>query len=167
MAPGIVARQSACGEQVRGIRILVRAISTSLNSCRPGLILITFAEDTLLLPSPHPPLALPPANQRSLCLSPSPPCPRDENKHGVARFPTTLFPSVTCPPPKMDVPGTVYSPSDLEAMTTTYQTASTITYNPHNTRFRTLLEPEKKRCDSIYEAKATGKRRYAQGCRHV
>ncbi|KAK3371644.1 kinase-like protein, partial [Lasiosphaeria ovina] len=29
-----------------------------------------------------------------------------------------------------------------EAMTTTYQTASTITYNPHNTRFRTPLEPE-------------------------
>jgi hypothetical protein len=27
-------------------------------------------------------------------------------------------------------------------MTTTYQTASTITYNPHNTRFRTPLEPE-------------------------
>ncbi|KAH8746080.1 kinase-like protein [Diaporthe sp. PMI_573] len=27
-------------------------------------------------------------------------------------------------------------------MTTTYQTTSTITYNPHNTRFRTPLEPE-------------------------
>ncbi|KAK3333955.1 kinase-like domain-containing protein [Cercophora scortea] len=29
-----------------------------------------------------------------------------------------------------------------QAMTTTYQPMSTITYNPHNTRFRTPLEPE-------------------------
>lgn len=51
-----------------------------------------------------------------------------------------------------------------QAMTTTYQTGSTTTYNPHNTRFRTPIEPEAK--DVIRSTKLRPLGRGAQGDVH-